>query len=97
MITLKYQVNAIIFSFFYGIFFSFMFNINYKFLFMSKRFFRIIFDFIFIIDIGLLYFYILEYLDYGYIHFYFIFSFIVGIFLTFNFFKKKVRKIGVNK
>ena len=97
MIKLSFQIKAIIFSFFYGIFFSFLFNLNYKFLFHHKKVIKIFFDFIFIVDMGLLYFFILEYLDYGYIHIYFLLSFFLGIFLTFSIFKKYIRKIPVNK
>ena len=97
MINLSFQVKAIIFSFFYGIFFSFFFNLNYKYLFNRKKVIKIIFDFIFILDSGLLYFFVLQYLDFGYIHFYFLFSFSLGMFLSFSFFKKYIRKIHVNK
>ncbi len=93
MISLSYQIKAIIFSFFYGILFSFFFNLNYRFLFHYKKIIKIIFDFIFIIDSGLLYFYILQLLDYGYIHIYFLFSFIIGVYLFFSFFKKHIRNI----
>lgn len=97
MINLSFQIKAIIFSFFYGIFFSFLFNLNYKLLFHHKKIIKIFFDFIFIIDMGLLYFFILEYLDYGYIHIYFLLSFFIGFLLTFSIFKKYIRKILVNK
>lgn len=97
MISLHFQLKAIVFSFFYGIIFSFFFNLNYKYLFNKKKLVKIVFDFIFIVDSGLLYFFILEHLDFGYIHFYFLFSFLLGVFFSFSFFKKYIRKIRVKK
>ena len=97
MINLIVQVRAIIFSFLYGIFLAFMFNINYKLLFHHKKMVRLFFDFIFVIDCGILYFYILEILAYGYLHIYFLLFLSLGFLLFYSLFKKLLRKNTVNK
>lgn len=56
MIALSMQIKAIIFSLVYGVFISFMVNVNYKCLFNKNMIFKIIFDSIFILDLGMLYF-----------------------------------------
>jgi len=92
MIDLAMQIKAIIFSFLYGIFTSIMVNINYKCLFHKKVIFKIVFNFIFVIDLGMLYFFLLQFIDYGYLHIYFLIVFIVGFLLSFKFCKEKLRK-----
>ena len=97
MIALSMQIKAIIFSLVYGVFISFMVNVNYKCLFNKNMIFKIIFDSIFILDLGMLYFFILQFINFGYLHVYFFFSLSVGFFASFSFFKKLIRKNDVKK
>ena len=64
MIALSMQIKAIIFSLVYGVFISFMVNVNYKCLFNKNMIFKIIFDSIFILDLGMLYFFILQFINF---------------------------------
>lgn len=97
MINLSMQLESIVFSFIYGILISFLFNISYFFLFHRKKIVKIFFSTIFVIDFCLLYFYILEYINYGYIHIYLILFFVLGFLLFYKFFKNRFRKIHVKK
>ena len=78
MIALSMQIKAIIFSLIYGVFISFMVNVNYKCLFNKNMIFKIIFDSIFILDLGMLYFFILQFINFGYLHVYFFLALSVG-------------------
>ena len=97
MIALSMQIKAIIFSLVYGVFISFMVNVNYKCLFNKNMIFKIIFDSIFILDLGMLYFFILQFINFGYLHFYFFLALSVGFLSSFSFFKKLMRKNDVKK
>ena len=97
MIALYMQIKAIIFSLVYGVFISFMVNVNYKCLFNKNMIFKIIFDSIFILDLGMLYFFILQFINFGYLHVYFFLALSVGFFASFSFFKKLMRKNDVKK
>ena len=97
MINLDMQIKALIFSFIYGIFVALMINVNYKCLFNKNKIFKLIFNFIFILDISLLYFFLIQNINYGYLHIYFFIVFILGFFLSFKFFKQKIRKGSVKK
>lgn len=97
MIALSMQIKAIIFSLIYGVFISFMVNVNYKCLFNKNMIFKIIFDSIFILDLGMLYFFILQFVNFGYLHVYFFLALSVGFFASFSFFKELIRKNDVKK
>ena len=97
MIALSMQIKAIIFSLTYGVFISFMVNVNYKCLFNKNMIFKIIFDSIFILDLGMLYFFILQFINFGYLHVYFFLALSVGFFASFSFFKELIRKNDVKK
>ena len=96
MIALSMQIKAIIFSLVYGVFISFMVNVNYKCLFNKNMIFKIIFDSIFILDLGMLYFFLFYNLLILVIYM-FIFFFLLFLlaFLLFSFFKKLMRKNDV--
>ena len=81
--NLKIQVLSLVFSFFYGIVFSLLVNVNYRFLFAKKKIIKIIFTFIFVIDMALIYFLILKFLNDGIIHIYFLFMILLGFYITF--------------
>lgn len=97
MIALSMQIKAIIFSLVYGVFISFMVNVNYKCLFNKNMIFKIIFDSIFILDLGMLYFFILQFINFGYLHVYFFLALSAGFFASFSFFKELIRKNDVKK
>ena len=97
MIDLNMQIKAILFSFLYGIFTAIMMNVNYKCLFHRNRVFKIFFNIIFILDMSLLYFFVLQFINYGYLHIYFLLVFILGFFLSFGLMKKVIRQKAVNK
>lgn len=97
MINLSMQIKSLIFSFIYGILISFLFNVNYFLLFNRKSVIRIFCSIVFVIDFSLLYFYILEYINYGYIHIYLFFVFILGFIIFYIPFKNKFRKVHVKK
>lgn len=90
--NLKVQLLSLTFSFVYGVLFSFLVNVNYRFLFAKKRVVQIIMTFLFLLDMALLYFLILRYLNEGIIHIYFFLMILVGFYVTFPFsrrFRKK--------
>lgn len=90
--NLKIQVISLVFSFFYGVLFSLLVNINYKFLFNKKLIWKIVFTFVFIIDVALIYFFVLKFLNEGIIHGYFLLMIILGFYVTFPI-GTKLRKI----
>ncbi len=92
MIDLNMQIKSILFSFIYGILISFLFNINYFLLLNRKKIIKIFSSIFFVFDFSLLYFYVLEYINFGYIHFYLILFFICGFAIFYIPFKKKFRK-----
>jgi len=92
---LNAQIFSLIFSFCYGIIFSFLVNINYNLLFNKKKYFKVIFTAVFIIDMALIYFFVLNIINNGIIHIYFLLLIISGFYISFPFgikFRKR-RKI----
>lgn len=85
--NLKLQIISIAFSFFYGIFLSSLISLQYKFLFESKKNIRIIGNFIFSLDMVLIYFLLIKKINYGDIHP----LFYVLIFLGYTFSYRKIR------
>lgn len=78
-------------TFFFWIwcFFRLMFLANYKFLFSDKKWFRIVFTIVFLFDFSLLYFIILQFINCGVLHSYFLFMFILGAVLV-DLIRKKI-------
>ena len=66
-------------------------------LYNKNMIFKIIFDSIFILDLGMLYFFILQFINFGYLHVYFFLALSVGFFASFSFFKELIRKNDVKK
>ena len=60
--------NINFFFLFYGIFLSFLISLQYKFLFESKKIIRVIGNFIFSLDMALIYFLLMKKINYGEIH-----------------------------
>ena len=92
---LSVQITSLIVSFLYGIFLSIVTNINYYFLFTGKKVFRIIGNILFAIDAALLYFLLMQKINFGIIHPYFYGLICLGYCLTFFKFSK-LRKIISN-
>ncbi len=89
--NLKLQVFSLFFSFLYGVFFSFLFNFHYHYLFYRKRIVQVFITLLFLLDMALLYFLILQKINNGIIHIYFYFLLFLGFYISFSFFKK-IRK-----
>ena len=74
--SLDNQLQLLVVSFLYGIFVFFTLEINAKFIYNLRKFFRYPITFLFSLLHSLLYFLILLFLNYGYLHIY-------GIIMTF--------------
>ena len=75
---LELQLWSLLFSFLFGFLFSLIVNFHYELLFSTKKWFQIMMNFIFVIDMSLLYFLILKLINGGIIHFYFYILMSVG-------------------
>lgn len=91
MMNLETQIKLVVFSLVFGIFFALMIDINHKYLYESKRYFKIIFTFLFILINTILYFLVLKKINEGIIHIYSIICIILGFFIE-HFIKNKVVK-----
>ena len=87
---LEIQIQSIFFSFVYGMFSSLLFNVLHKALYSCNRIIRLISNFIFILFIFSLYFYLLYLINCGVVHIYFVILFILG-FIIGNYKTKKIR------
>lgn len=89
--SLQIQIFSLIFSFLFGLVFAFFVNLHYDMLFSKNKWFRLFINFIFVIDMALLYFLILKSLNGGVLHLYFFLLIFLGFLLSYvN--TKKVRK-----
>ncbi len=75
---LKIQIYSLCFSFAYGILIYFIFLLNDKFLYKGLLVYKILISLFLIIDISLLYFIILQYINNGILHFYFFLCILTG-------------------
>ena len=89
--NLKIQVFSLLFSFIYGIFFSFLVNFHYHLLFNKNKIIQVFFTFLFLLDMALLYFFVLREINEGIIHIYFYFMLVLGFYISFPRLKK-IRK-----
>jgi len=85
--NLKLQIFSLVFSFFYGVVFSILTNINYKYIFNQKKVIKILFTLIFVLSMAIFYFYIINIINDGIIHLYFLLIILVGFYITFPFSK----------
>ncbi len=76
--SLNIQIYSLIFSFVFGMLFSLLLKINYKFLFVNRGRIQIFSNFIFLLDISLLYFLGLKMINHGILHIYFLIVFLLG-------------------
>ena len=75
------QLLSILFSFGYGIIVSYFYNLSYCFLYMTKIHYRVLINMLFCIIVFLIYFLLLNVINYGVVHIYFVFSFGIGFVL----------------
>lgn len=82
------QLISFLVSFIYGIIFYLLTRFNKYIIENRKIVFRFIITLIFIIDIAILYIYIIYRINHGYFHIYFIFTVIIGFIITHVFYGK---------
>lgn len=90
--SLSVQIQVIFYTFLFGLYFSFLFNLLYKTLFTKHLIINIITNFLFITTNTLLYFYLLYKINFGIIHIYLLFVFLISFFL-YNKLFIKIRKV----
>lgn len=88
--VLQVQVVSLFYSFVFGVFFGICVNFHYVLLFSRKRWFQIFMNFIFVVDMALIYFLILKMINGGVLHFYFFLLILLGFFVSF-YSTKKIR------
>ena len=81
--TLQIQIFSLIYSLIFGVFFAVCVNFHYELLFSKKKWFQILINFIFVVDMALLYFLILKILNGGILHLYFFLLMFLGFLLGF--------------
>lgn len=82
MMVLKIQVYSLIYSFVFGLLFGWLLKINSKILFHSKKNVQVISNFLFLLDVSLLYFWGIKMINNGVLHAYFFILFSVGCFIS---------------
>ena len=90
--NLKIQIISLLASFLFGMIFSLLVNLNYRYLFHKKRKIKIIVTILFILDMALIFFFLMQFLNGGIIHYYFYLMIFIGFIITFPK-TKKLRKI----
>ncbi len=90
--SLNNQIELLFVSFFYGIFVFITLEINSKFIYNLRKLYRYPITFIFSLIHSLLYFLILMFLNYGYVHIYGIFMTIVAFLCVSMLYNKFVKK-----
>ena len=86
------QLLSFIFSFGYGIIVSYFYNLNYNFIYKSSILYKIVINFLFCINMGLIYFLLMRVINNGVIHIYFVISFLIS-FVLFSGKYKYLRKL----
>lgn len=89
----KLQLLSLLISFIYGILFSLLTNFNYKCLYKTTMPLKILFNIIFILDIVLLYTFIIYKINKGIFHIYFILMILMGYMVSFNKVKTSIKRI----
>ena len=90
--NLKLQIASLIYSFLFGIFFGGSFKFIYMYLFYKKKFVCYINTFLFIGFMSLLYFFILQIINNGILHVYFLLLFLAGNLFFLSFYDKFSKK-----
>lgn len=91
MMPLITQIKLAIFSFLFGIFFGLMLDINSKYINSKRKVYKIIFTIFFMLFHVLLYFWVLQKINSGILHYYSFICILIGI-LVQNFIVKALKK-----
>lgn len=94
---LKLQILSILFSFGYGIISSYLYNLNYNFIHNTTILYKLVINILFCVNLGLIYFILIKVINYGVVHVYFVFSFVVGFVLFVNKYKSLRNVFKVKK
>lgn len=76
--NLKIQLLSFGYSFVFGLIFSGLVRFNYKVLFFTKKHIQILGNFLFLLDVSLLYFLGIRYINNGILHIYFLILLLMG-------------------
>lgn len=76
--NLKIQIISLGFSFVFGITFFLLVYLNKLWLFYSRKVVKVISSILFVLDMSLLYFFILKIINQGILHIYFLIMFLIG-------------------
>ena len=79
--SLDIQILSLLFSFIYGVIISYLYNLNYNFIYYYSILYKVVINILFCIDASLIYFLLIKVINYGVIHIYFVFSFLIGFFV----------------
>jgi len=91
MMDLITQIKLVLFSFFFGIFFAIMLDVNRKYINSKRKRYRTFFTVSFMLFHALLYFWILQKINSGILHYYSFLCIILGV-LAQNFIVKALKK-----
>ena len=86
------QLLSFIFSFGYGIIVSYFYNLNYNFIYKSSILYKIVINFLFCVNMSLIYFLLMRGSNNGVIYSYFVISFLIS-FVLFSGKYKYLRKL----
>lgn len=79
--SLNIQISTLLFSFIFGVCFAFLVHVNYRFIYHSNKLIQVLFTFAFVLLSTLIYFIILEKMNYGTLHIYYFIMIILGFLL----------------
>lgn len=91
MMNLITQIKLVLFSFLFGIFLAFMLDVNCKYINSKRKIYRILFTIFFMLFHVLLYFWILQKINSGILHYYSFLCILLGL-LVENFIVKALKK-----
>lgn len=94
--SLKFQLQSLVFSFAFGLFISLLFNIIYKYMFLKNIYLRIILSILYVFGSASLYFFFLNIINNGILNNYFIYFTFAG-FIVGNSKTKKIRYYLIRK
>lgn len=80
MMSLRIQIYSLLFSLVFGFVFGILTNLNYKYLFQNKILWSFFTNIFFCIDMALLYFFCIKFINNGVLHYYFGIVLVVGFY-----------------
>ena len=90
--NLEIQIQVLIYSLIYGMFFSLVMNLGFRYIFYTKTLYKVIINFLFILNMAFIYFILLRKINNGIFHSYFLLMIILGILIG-NSNTKMLRKV----